>query len=99
MATKNKTWKIGEYAKGGIITAQVTESKVTIICKDWDFSTGSRRSSDQSGAKEIFREEVGVKDEGAYRTLSTTLNDWTTSYYAEQVLDWIKANSSIRTSF
>ena len=91
-----KTWKIGEYAKGGIITAQATKYKVTIICKEWDYSKGTRRSSDQSGAKELFREEVGIKDEGAYRTLNDTLNDWTTSYYAEQVLDWIKANSSIQ---
>jgi hypothetical protein len=38
MATK--TWKIGEYAKGGIITVEARGKKVTVIGKEWDFTTG-----------------------------------------------------------
>jgi hypothetical protein len=53
MATK--TFKIGEYAKGGIITVEITGKVIVVIGKEWDFSTGSRRSSDQSNAKEFTR--------------------------------------------
>jgi hypothetical protein len=89
MATK--TFKIGEYAKGGIITVETTAKQVTVIGKDWDFSKGSRRSSDQSGAKEWTRETVSVLDSQACRKLDNFLNDLTTSYYAGLVLDWIKS--------
>ena len=86
-----KTWKIGEYCKGGIITAEVTKTKVLIIGKDWDMSAGSNRSSNQSNAKEFTRLEldtakvVDMMDEA-----SNFLHDLTTSYYASQVMDWIK---------
>ena len=48
-----KTWKLGEYSKGGIITAEVKKDKITIIAKDWDTSTGYSRGSNQSNAKEF----------------------------------------------
>ena len=95
MATK--TWKIGEYCKGGIITVKTTSIKITIIGKDWDFSAGSRRGSDQSGAKEWTRKEVGITEDNAYRTLIEFLNDLTTHYYAEQVMDWIKEKTNLNT--
>ena len=38
MATK--TFKIGEYAKGGIITVETTTRTVVVIGKDWDMSQG-----------------------------------------------------------
>ena len=50
MATK--TFKIGEYAKNGVITAITTKNKVTIISKLWDVSAGTNKNSDQSNAKE-----------------------------------------------
>lgn len=88
MATK--TFKIGEYAKGGIITAETTSTTVTVIGKEWDFSKGSRRSSDQSGAKEFTRKTVRIDDRDAYRTLYMFLGDLTTHYYADQILTWVK---------
>lgn len=88
MATK--TFKIGEYAKGGIITVEIKGNKVAAIGKDWDMSKGTRRSSDQTNAKEFDRKEVDITLSGAERTLDFFLCDLTTSYYAGQIMDWIK---------
>jgi len=93
MATK--TWKIGEYCRGGIITAIATESKITIIGKEWDFSKGSRRSSDQSDAKEFTRLEVDPRKGDTYRELYEFLCDLATSYYAETVIDWVESKTKI----
>lgn len=101
MAKKTKTWKIGEYCKGGIITVEITGKVIQVIGKEWDFSTGSRKSSDQSNAKEFTRGTVTADDNDAYRKLYTFLNDLTTHYYAEQVIKWIeqKANVKLNSSF
>jgi len=93
MATK--TWKIGEYCKGGIITAETTAKRITIIGKDWDFSKGSNRGSDQSGAKEWTRESVNLTDRNARIVLDDFLNDLTTSYYAGEILDWIESKTKL----
>ena len=94
MAKKAKTWKIGEYAKGGVITVEISKNEIAIIGKDWDYSKGSKKSSDQSGAKEFSRKTVSIK-EGAtvnvHREVSNELHDLTTSYYAEQIMDWIES--------
>ena len=42
-----KTFKIGEYAKGGIITVEIkgwSNSHIAVIGKEWDMSKGTRRS-------------------------------------------------------
>lgn len=88
MATK--TFKIGEYAKGGIITAVVKGSKVTIIGKDWDYAKGSNRGSDQSGAKEWTRFEIEALEYDAYRKVYAFLVDLTTHYYSEKVIEWVE---------
>lgn len=85
-----KTFKIGEYARGGVITAEVNGNTVTIIAKEWDFTKGSRRSSDQKNAKEMYR----ITGDASLRSTERGLLDWlcdeTTSYYADQILDWVK---------
>lgn len=91
MATK--TFKIGESCKGGVITVEASKKTVTVIAKDWDYSTGSRKSSNQSNAKEFDRLEVFTSSNNAERELNNYLHDLTTSYYAEQVMDWIKSNT------
>ena len=96
MATK--TWKIGEYAKGGIITIETTSTKVTVIAKDWDFSTGSRRSSDQSKAIEFNRKSVVASDNGSKRAVLEFLQDLTTSYYADQIMKWIDTKIKLSTA-
>lgn len=78
-----KTFKIGEYAIGGIITAKVEGIKVDIKALDWN-------------TKEVVMEDFFlVKDSfhfDNYGNLDEYLNYLTSSYYAEKVLNWIKAN-------
>lgn len=95
---KKKTWKIGEYAKGGIITVEITGKVITVIGKDWDFTTGSRRSSDQSNAKEWTRGTIVATDDNAYRQLYNFLSDITTHYYSETIIDWIKTKVEIKNN-
>lgn len=89
---KTKTFKIGEWCKGGVITVEIQGDTVAVIAKDWDFSAGSSKHSDQSNAKEFDRETVNLSDRNAYNVLDGFLNGLTTAYYAGQVIDWIKAN-------
>ena len=98
MATK--TFKIGEYAKGGIITVDVNvkTNTITVIGKDWDMSTGTRRSSDQSNAKEFTRESFDATNQNCYRNLDFFLCDLTTSYYAGQITEWIESKIKINRS-
>jgi hypothetical protein len=93
MATK--TWKIGEYAKGGIITVETTKKAITVIGKEWDYSKGTRSSSDQSKAEEFTRRVVTVGTGNTYRELYMFLSDLTTSYYAETIIDWCKTKVDI----
>lgn len=88
--TYTKTYKIGEYCQGGIITVQITGKVITIIGKEWDFSKGSRKSSDQSNAQEFTRGTTDSTDEQAKRKILEFLCELTTSYYADQILEWIE---------
>ena len=88
MAKQTKTWKLGENAKGGVITVEITGKAIAVIGKEWDFSKGSNRGSDQSGAKEFTRETIDV-GAGAYAKLYDCLADLTTHYYAEEIIKWI----------
>jgi len=100
----SKTFKIGEYCIGGIITVDITKNKVTIINKDWDFSQGSRRSSNQSNAKELSRIEVVVpqgddvfNNDKQKMAIFDYLHDLTTAYYADQVMKFIKTKIKFTT--
>jgi len=97
MATK--TFKIGEYAKGGVITAEVKGKVITVIGKEWDYSKGSKKSSDQSNAKEFTFGTVLANEQDAEWKLSNFLCDLTTSYYADEIIKWIKSKVEIRTEF
>ena len=89
---KQKTFKIGECAKGGVITAQVTSKEIIIIAKDWDFSAGSNKGSNQKNAKEFDRETIAKDDRQSFRKATLFLEDLTTSYYAGTVIYWIEEN-------
>ena len=91
----SKTWKLGEYCRGGVITANVTKTKVTIIGKEWDTSAGYSKSSSQTNAKEFTRLEVSTDDRDAERKLDFFLCDLTTSYYADQVMDYVRKNTTL----
>jgi len=94
-----KTFKIGEYCRGGVLTAIATENKVTIIGKEWDFSAGSNKSSNQSNAKEFTRIEVQTSNSSAKRELDNWLNEMTSCYYADQVLNWVENQTTFKPSF
>lgn len=99
MAKATKTWKIGEYAKGGVITVEITGKVIAIIGKDWDTSTGYRKSSNQSNAKEFTRGTVTADDSQAYRKMYFFLTDLTTSYYADSILKWIESKVKLQNIF
>ncbi len=87
-----KTFKIGEYCAGGIITVQTGLKKVTVIQKQWDYSMGSsKKSSSQKYATELDRIEVTTDEGNARSQVSQFLNDITTSYYASTVMDYIES--------
>lgn len=95
----NKTWKIGEYAQGGVITVEINKTDIAVIGKEWDFSKGSRKSSDQSNAKEFRRDTVSISDSQAHRKLNDVLCDLTTSFYADEIVKWIESKVSLNKSF
>jgi hypothetical protein len=97
MATK--TFKIGEYCRGGVITIETTKTQVKVIAKEWDTSKGYNKGSDQSGAKEWNRLEISLSDSGAERKVDDFLQDLTTSYYAGEVLDWIKTKVTFKNNW
>jgi len=94
MPKATKTWKIGEYCKGGVITVEITGKVVHIIGKEWDYSAGDRKSSNQSNAKEWTRLTLMLYSPclsaDAYDKCNDFLNDLTTSYYADEIIKWIK---------
>ena len=93
MATK--TWKLGEVCQGGIITVEIKGNNVTIIGKEWDFSKGSNRGSDQSKAKEFCRLEDNVEIYDADRRLVEFLQDLSTSYWADEIMKWIESKTKL----
>lgn len=97
MATK--TWKIGEYAKGGVITVEITDDVVAIIGKDWDTSKGYTKKSDQSKAKEFTRIEVKPTEYNSHGQLDNFLADLTTVYYADIIMGWIESQVELTFRF
>jgi len=94
MATK--TWKLGELCKGGVITVDTKGDNITVIGKEWDMSKGTRKSSDQSKAKEFTRATFNTNNSDAPRGLFMFLGDLTTSYYADQIMEWIKTKTNLK---
>jgi hypothetical protein len=91
----SKTWKLGEVCRGGIIQVKTKGNNVTIIGKDWDYSQGTRRGSDQSNAKEWTRLEVDAEQRDADRQMSMFLNDLTTSYHTDKIMEWIESKTDL----
>ena len=97
MATK--TWKIGEYCKGGIITVEIKGKVISIVGKDWDTSAGYTKKSNQSNAKEFYRRSVSSEEAQAEYKLMDFLEDLTTYYYASEVVKWIKTKVELKGRF
>ena len=94
MATK--TWKIGEYMVGGVLTVETKGKKITIIGKDWDTSVGYSKGSNQSNAKEFTRLQINAEESNAERKIMDFLEDLTTHYYSSVVCDWIKSKVTLQ---
>jgi hypothetical protein len=99
MAKATKTFKIGEYCKGGVITVEITGKVITIIGKDWDTSAGYTKKSNQSNAKEFTRGTVLSTDSNAERKMMDFLEDLTTHYYASEVVSWIKSKVTLEANY
>jgi hypothetical protein len=97
MATK--TFKLGEVCRGGVITIETTKTQVKVIAKEWDYSKGSNKGSDQSNAKEWNRLEVNLSDNQAEKKIDWFLFDLTTSYWAGEILDWIKTKVEFKSGW
>jgi hypothetical protein len=94
-----KTFKLGEYAIGGIISVEINGNTVTVISKEWDNSVGYSRASNQSNAKELTRISVQVDDSNSYSRIDNYLNDLTTSYYSSKVIEWIETKVKLKHWF
>jgi len=99
MAKATKTWKLGEVAQGGVITAEVNGKLITIIGKEWDTSTGYKKSSNQKNAKEFTRGTVLANEQDAEWKLFNFLCNLTTSYYADEIIKWVKSKVKIEPEF
>jgi hypothetical protein len=99
MAKATKTWKLGEVAQGGVITAEINGKVITIIGKEWDTSTGYKKSSNQTNAKEFTRGSVLSNERDAERKLYMFLSKLSTSYWADEIIKWVKTKVKIETEF
>lgn len=90
-----KTWKIGEYSKGGIITVEINGNEINIIGKEWDSSQGYSKGSNQSNAKEFTRKTILSNDRYCENKMFFFLTDLTTAYYADNIIQWIKSKIQI----
>jgi hypothetical protein len=79
-----KQFKIGEYAVGGIISVEITGKVIEV--KALDYFTKKVVSSGT---------ELST-DEGARRKLDEYLNDLTSFYYAEKILEWIESKITLK---
>ena len=89
MATK--TFKIGEYAVGGKIKVSITAQAVTIQALSYYYNA-------------VVSETIFSNVAGNYWQTREYLEELTSSYYADKVMEYIIANSSItyemfRTTF
>ena len=84
MSSKVKKFKIGEYALGGIIEARVTNEepdRELVEVKAIGMDSGRVHMAD-------WAETDHVK---WYNQILNTLNEMTSSYYADNIMEWITA--------
>ena len=96
---ESKTFNIGEYCQGGVITIEIQGNSILVIGREWDFSKGSTKSSNQSNSKEFTRLVVAVDDGGAYTKLYNFLTELTSHYYTETIIDYIETKVKLGDTF
>ncbi len=80
----SKTFKIGGYAKGGIINVQITGKVIQINVIDM-FTKNS-----------ISTGTASTDDSNVERKLDNFLTDITTSYYTGKIMEWIKSKTNLK---
>ena len=83
MSSKVKQWKIGEYAVGGIIEARVHDEDpnyqvVEVKARDWD-----------NPDRIVLADWAETDHVKWYNSIRTTLNEMTSVYHADQIMEWI----------
>jgi len=81
MATKS--FKIGEYAIGGIIKVNVDLTTITIQALDYY-------------SKAVVSENTYDLEDESYWSINDYLNELTSSYHAEKVMEYIEKTSNIK---
>ena len=69
-----KTFKIGEYALGGIVNVTAKKERINIQCLSW-------------GSKRVVLEESLTSIQDAEDFLE---RDVTSYYYAQKIMDWLR---------
>lgn len=88
MATK--TFKIGEYAKGGIIKVSTKKDSINIVVIDM-FSNDVIEENEYT----FDMEQAKINCTDLERMISNFLHEITTSYYTEKIMKWIKDKTGI----
>lgn len=76
---KTKTFKIGEYAIGGIIKVDIIGKIIIINCLDY------------VSKKQILSGSVSIDDFDWMNKVEKFLNELTTSYYSDKIFQWIES--------
>ena len=90
MATK--TFKIGEYAKGGIIKV-ITKGNVIQITIHNMYS--KEQEEIEAHSETITEYDRTIKCDDLERRLNNFLHEITSSYYAGKVMNWIKDKTKL----
>lgn len=81
MATKQ--FKIGEYAVGGIIKVDINGKVVSI------------KALDYYSKREVSSGSIMVDETDAYWKVTRYLNELTSSYYADKIMEFIKSKTKL----
>ena len=76
---KIKSFRIGEYALGGIIKVTISQDWVEIKALDWNTK------------KVVGLRVINFTTPEFYYSVGSYLNELTTSYYTEKIVSWIRA--------
>jgi len=85
MAKSTKTFKIGEYAMGGIIQVVITGKVIQVFVKDM-----------YGDGETLKTGTTSTEDDNVERKLSDFLHEVTTSYYTDKVMKWIKEKTGLK---
>jgi hypothetical protein len=79
-----KTFKIGEYAVGGIITVEITGKVIQI------------KVIDMFDGKCMQTGTTSTEDDNVERKIDDFLSGVTTSYYTDKIMQWIKEKTNMK---